>query len=201
MSEKRFENPTHWFEQAISETLEDWEYDNYRDDNLWDTFRLSYENITEEEFEVVSNDKLEELRDSLRRREIWVQKDISVAKALINTLLEKASSEWPEENQSNVSGAVPWQIYEWWCLVFFLSLSTKIFRYCTLKLFEKDRSSSSELFKAAINYDITCHVLSTKKISRFEIFYEASSTFIIFLLFSKKMIFVEFAYLNIFSLK
>jgi hypothetical protein len=60
---------------------------------LWDTFRLSYEGITEEEFEVVSKDKLEELRDSLRRRGVWVQKGISVAKALINTLLERAPSQ------------------------------------------------------------------------------------------------------------
>jgi hypothetical protein len=103
MSEKRSENSSHWFEQTISETFENWEYDNYRDDNLWNTFLLNYEDITEEEFEVVSNDKLEELRDSLTRREVWVQKDISVARALINTLLKKALSKWSEENQSLIA--------------------------------------------------------------------------------------------------
>ncbi len=118
MSEKRLENQSlhvnqledqsHWFEQTISETLEEWKYyDFYRDDNLWDTFRLGYEDITEEEFEIVSNDKLEEFRDSLRRREVWVQKDISVARALVNTLLEKEFSEWSEENQSNISVIEP----------------------------------------------------------------------------------------------
>jgi hypothetical protein len=48
--------------------------------------------------------------------------------------------------------------------------------------------------------DITCHVLLYEKISRLEIFYDVSSSSIIFLLSSKKMIRVGSAYLNIFSL-
>ncbi len=102
MSENRLENQSHWFEQTISETLEEWKYHDYRDDYLWEIFREAYEDTTEEIFQVVSNDKLEELRDALKRRDVWIQKDISVARALINTLLEKAFSEWSEENQSSI---------------------------------------------------------------------------------------------------
>ncbi len=84
--------------------MKNWEYDNCRDDNLWEMFRLTYENATEEEFQVVSNDKVEELRDTLRRRGVWVQKDgISAARALINVLLKKTPSKWPKEDQSTVS--------------------------------------------------------------------------------------------------
>ncbi len=70
---------------------------------MWKIFRENYEDTTEELFQVVSNDKLEELRDSLKRRDVWIEKDISVAKALIITLLEKTPSEWSEEDQSNAS--------------------------------------------------------------------------------------------------
>jgi hypothetical protein len=35
--------------------------------------------------------------------------------------------------------AISWQIYEWWCVVFFLSLSTKIFRYSTKTLRERQK--------------------------------------------------------------
>jgi hypothetical protein len=98
MSEKRLENQSHWFEQAISETFEEWEYYNYRDDYLWKIFREDYEDITEDFFQVVSNDKLEGLRDALRRRDVKVQKDILIARASINTLLEKAPSEWSKED-------------------------------------------------------------------------------------------------------
>jgi hypothetical protein len=67
------EDQSDWFEQAISETLEEWEYYDYRDDYLWKIFREDYEDTTEEFFQVVSNDKLEELRDALRRRGVWLQ--------------------------------------------------------------------------------------------------------------------------------
>ncbi len=93
----QLENQSHWFEQTINETLEKW--NDYRDDYLWKIFRKNYENTTEEFFQIVSNDKLKKLRDALRQRDVWVQKDISVARALINTLLKKAFSKWSEENQ------------------------------------------------------------------------------------------------------
>ncbi len=40
---------------------------------------------------------------------------------------------------NNIIEAISWQIYEWWCVVFFLNLSTKIFRYSTKTLRERQK--------------------------------------------------------------
>ena len=53
-------------------------------------FCEDYEKATEDDYKRISNRKLRELRDFLRQRGVWVQKErISITKASVNTLLKE----------------------------------------------------------------------------------------------------------------
>ncbi len=85
-----------WVETKINE----WEKDNLIDEDLWNQYLNDFDEWTEKDFKSdVSHALLRRLRDTLRRREVWVSRDekITIEKALYNTLQEKTPPRWTEE--------------------------------------------------------------------------------------------------------
>ncbi len=83
-----------WVETKINE----WEQDNLIDKELWEQYQDDFNDWTEKDFKSdVSNTLLRRLRDTLRRRGVWVSRDEQVAKSLYNTLQEKNPPRWTEK--------------------------------------------------------------------------------------------------------
>ncbi|SLM36407.1 hypothetical protein LPUS_00586 [Lasallia pustulata] len=71
---------------------------DFKDTNLWESFKEDFEDFTEQTFKDASNHEIRRLRTILRKRGVWVQKRArtSIALSLYNTLKEEERTEWTE---------------------------------------------------------------------------------------------------------
>lgn len=79
-------------------------FQDFQDDDLWETFREEFEGFTEEDFRRgTTNFQLRKLRALLRRRGVWVMKDerVTIAKSLYTTLQEDKPTPWTEDEVNN----------------------------------------------------------------------------------------------------
>ncbi|CCU78396.1 (conserved with many other fungi) [Blumeria hordei DH14] len=76
-----------------------WETFNIKDFELWEKFGERFDEWTEEIFKHMNDNLLENFRDFLRSRGVWVKKQrgFSRAKALCNLLQEEKPTEWSNE--------------------------------------------------------------------------------------------------------
>ena len=74
-------------------------FQDFQDDDLWETFREEFEGFTEEDFRRRTTIQLRKLRALLRRQGVWVMKDkrVTIAKSLFATLQEDKPTPWTED--------------------------------------------------------------------------------------------------------
>lgn len=86
--------------EIIDDALKIWEKYDFKDDDLWEAYRDEFANFSENDFKPasVSNSEIRRLRSFLRKRGVWIEmnKTITVAKALFNTLQEEDPVAWTE---------------------------------------------------------------------------------------------------------
>jgi hypothetical protein len=87
------------WEKWVETKIKKWETYNLTDKDLWNQYLDDFDEWTEKDFKSdVSHTLLRRLRDTLRRRGVWVSRDekITIEKALYNTLQEKNPPKWTE---------------------------------------------------------------------------------------------------------
>ena len=86
--------------EIISGLMKKWEENDMYDDDLWNCFREIFENtdFTEKEFSKINIDKLDKLRSFLRRRDVWVNRELNmpISKTLLEIIAESTKSKWHE---------------------------------------------------------------------------------------------------------
>lgn len=95
------------FGNAIPDCLEEWKYYKFRNYRLWKKFRNDWKNCTEMQWSCAVSRSLRDLRDFLRQRNVWMQKDkkINVTKALTNAVREW--KKWPENESFEMPSSDP----------------------------------------------------------------------------------------------
>ena len=80
-------------------SLQLWDKLDFYDDDLWESFKEEYGELTEQDFKLVSNHYLRKMQNFLRQQGVWILKDrnVTISKSLTNTLEEKKPTEWKEE--------------------------------------------------------------------------------------------------------
>ena len=76
--------------------LKSWNFSFY---DLWESCTETFEDYTENDFKLITNANIRELRDFLKQRGVWVEKSTRtpIAKTLCNTLLRDDFIKWPED--------------------------------------------------------------------------------------------------------
>jgi hypothetical protein len=80
--------------------LLEYEYYNFKDDDLWEQFKEDFKAVTEEILKGCSQPTIRKLRTFLRHQGVWIAKDkhITVARSLYNTLHEEDQAQWSKED-------------------------------------------------------------------------------------------------------
>jgi hypothetical protein len=83
----------------IEVMIKDWIKADFRNTSLWEQFQNDFEKWTENDFKTVFNIRLRWMRDILRERDVWVEKNkkVTIAKTLYNTLQKEDLIEWIEK--------------------------------------------------------------------------------------------------------
>ena len=86
-------------EAFINERLSLWKEGDFQDGNLWDAFVEEFDGYTKEDFKSIDTAVIRRLRDYLRKRGVWIQKNIriGIAETLYNTLQEEEPKLWTDE--------------------------------------------------------------------------------------------------------
>jgi hypothetical protein len=83
--------------------IKKWKSLNLQDTNLWVTFRDDFEEWTEQNFKITTNDVLRSLRNFLRKQSVWIsrQKRKTIARSLQEMLEKETETPWTEKKIMN----------------------------------------------------------------------------------------------------
>lgn len=82
---------------AIETAFKAWERYNFKDLDLWETYRGDFEGYTEDDFKRASIHCQRKLRAFLRKRGVWVERSkLTIARSLCNTMHEEEPVTWTE---------------------------------------------------------------------------------------------------------
>ena len=82
---------------TIETAFKVWERYNFRDLDLWESFREDFKGFKEDDFKQTSIHCQRKLREFLRKRGVWVERSkLTIARSLFNTLQEDENPPWTE---------------------------------------------------------------------------------------------------------
>ena len=82
--------------EYLSFKLREYDFLDFKDDDLWEQFTGDFADFTEETFKNAAQGNIRKLRNLLRTRGVWIlrEKHTTVAQSLYNTLQEKDLATW-----------------------------------------------------------------------------------------------------------
>lgn len=84
--------------EIISKALKAWKDYHFKELDFLEAFKEDFEGWTEDDFKPANNHQIRQIRNSLRRRGVWVERSrLTIAKSLFIVLQEEELTLWTEE--------------------------------------------------------------------------------------------------------
>lgn len=90
MASETHESQARDYTTIISKALEAWKKYDFKDLDLWDSYKEDFKDWTEDDFNLAGHHETRKVRTFLRKRGVWVEKSRkTIAKSLFSTLQEE----------------------------------------------------------------------------------------------------------------